>query len=323
MEPCWRFHLWIDHSGHRYLDQIPCNDIFEWFRFAREDLPRLARALKIPDIIRLENGSQYDAMERLCLLMRRRAYPNRFTDIRCIFGRSKPELPMIFTYMIEFVDHSFGYLLISLDFCWRKLPNLQKFAHAIRRKGSPLSDIWGFIDDIWGFIDGNFSASLQTGCGSANSLQCALSTKLADSGLLNLLKNKMNELGRIFRIYGNPAYAVWLYWGIFLRRPQWVHCRANGFQRSDVRSPNSCWMGSWRDNSAVRVLGLSQEFEGRSPACGDILHSGNVIAELQCLPRPRRQGCRFFQSVSSISRNLPQQYHKLVVRYLQSFCLLR
>lgn len=164
-------------------------------------------------------------------VLRRLAIPNRYTDIRCIFGRSKPELSIIFTYMIESVDQSFGYLLTFLDLCWLKLPDLQKFTHAIQRKGLPLPDIWGFIDGSfrpvcrpnadqrtlysWHYrLHGIRFQSIMAPNGLVVNLGGPWVGRrhhfgmLADSGLLNLLGTKMNELGRIFQIYGDPAYPV-------------------------------------------------------------------------------------------------------------------
>lgn len=79
------------------LDQLSDSNIFEWFRFPREDLPGLLNALQVPKVNRLENGSRFDGMEALCVFLRRLAHLNRYTDMKHIFGRSKPELSMIFT----------------------------------------------------------------------------------------------------------------------------------------------------------------------------------------------------------------------------------
>lgn len=82
----------------------------------------------------------------LCVLLRRLAYPNRLVDLQPMFGKSIPDLSLIFNAMINHVHHNFGERLTSLDQWWLDPDHLEQYAGAIHLKGSPLHDCVGFID---------------------------------------------------------------------------------------------------------------------------------------------------------------------------------
>lgn len=114
------------------LDVIDDSDIWEWFRFTRENIPRLKAAFSIPDVIHLENRSRFDGTEILCILLGRLSYPSRYTTLRLIYRRSKPELSMAFSWIVGYVDSHFGYLLTSLDLCWLKATDISLSCKAVR-----------------------------------------------------------------------------------------------------------------------------------------------------------------------------------------------
>ena len=67
------------------------NDMFEpetkaEFRFATSELPRLAEALRIPEMFTTSG------LDGLCILLKRFAYPCRLSDLIPRFGLSEPEL---------------------------------------------------------------------------------------------------------------------------------------------------------------------------------------------------------------------------------------
>ena len=107
------------------------------FRVAKTDIPRLVRVLQIPDDIICENGTKACALEGLCILLKRFAYPCRYSDLIPRFGRSKPELCLICNEVMRFVVGSHGYLLTSFD---------QEYASAVYEKSHALGNCWGFVD---------------------------------------------------------------------------------------------------------------------------------------------------------------------------------
>ena len=71
-------------------------DIYTWdesecqteLRFGKQDLDLLRRNLKIPDEIVCSQRSVCDGMEAMCILLKRVAYPCRYTDMVPRFGRN-------------------------------------------------------------------------------------------------------------------------------------------------------------------------------------------------------------------------------------------
>ena len=66
------------------------------FRFEKNDRNAVAEALKIPDVFTCKQGTVCDGMTGLCIVLKRLAYPTRYSDMIPTFGMSVPELCMIF-----------------------------------------------------------------------------------------------------------------------------------------------------------------------------------------------------------------------------------
>ena len=59
-------------------------------------MKRLLDELQKPENYTCYQGTSSSGMEALMLLLRRLVYPNRWCDLVPLFGRSEPELSMIF-----------------------------------------------------------------------------------------------------------------------------------------------------------------------------------------------------------------------------------
>ena len=64
-------------------------------RFGEQYLDLLRRNLQIPDEIVCSQRSVCDGMEAICILLKRLAYPCRYTDMVPRFGRNRTELCLI------------------------------------------------------------------------------------------------------------------------------------------------------------------------------------------------------------------------------------
>ena len=64
------------------------------FRVEKAELPQLAEVLGIPCVFRCDQRTVCDGMEGLCMLLRRLAYPCRYSDLIPRFGRPVPEISM-------------------------------------------------------------------------------------------------------------------------------------------------------------------------------------------------------------------------------------
>ena len=90
-------------------------------RFGKQDLDLLRRNLQIPDEIVCTQRSVCDGMEAMCILLKRLAYPCRYTNMVPCFGRNPTELCLIFNEVLDFIYTSHRHCLQN----WDRNPFLQ------------------------------------------------------------------------------------------------------------------------------------------------------------------------------------------------------
>ena len=129
-----------------------CLDVFDsceceaHFRVAKDDIPMLLNALRIPASFKCPQGTVCSGLEGLCLLLKRLAYPCRYFDLISTFGRPVPELCMIANTVLDWVFNEHGFRLTSWNQPFLTPACLQEYACAIARQGSPLTNCFGFTD---------------------------------------------------------------------------------------------------------------------------------------------------------------------------------
>ena len=72
-------------------------------RFGKQDLDLLRRNLQIPDEIVCSQRSVCDGKKAMCILLKRLAYPCRYTDMVPRCGRNPTELCLIFNEVVDFI----------------------------------------------------------------------------------------------------------------------------------------------------------------------------------------------------------------------------
>ena len=87
------------------------------YRFAKDDMSRLASALALPELYVCSQGTRATGMEALMVLLRRLAYPSRWCDLVSLFGRTEPELSMIFNTVSKCVHSLLCISEIIVHFC--------------------------------------------------------------------------------------------------------------------------------------------------------------------------------------------------------------
>lgn len=119
---------------------------------SRKDIVAVFHALRIPEIIKLDNRAKVPGIEALCILLRHLAVPTRHVDLVDIFHRDSSMIARIFLYMLHFV-YVIARPLLHFDAQRLNLDNIRRFAkavHARREKdGLPLARhpaCFGFID---------------------------------------------------------------------------------------------------------------------------------------------------------------------------------
>ena len=115
------------------------------FRF-QKDIPILSQALRVPEVFRCRQGTVCSGLEGLCILLRRMAYPCRFSDLVQRFGRPVPELSMICNQVTDLIFEMHGQKLTQRNDFLLNPAALEIYATAIKAKGAALTNCFGFID---------------------------------------------------------------------------------------------------------------------------------------------------------------------------------
>ena len=115
-------------------------------RFAKKHRPELCECLGIPEKITCVQRTVCGGMEGLCILLKRLAYPCRYTDMVHRFGRNPTELCLIFNTMIDFIYDNHNYRIRSWDQFFLQPNQLYSYTEAVHLLGAPLGNCFGFID---------------------------------------------------------------------------------------------------------------------------------------------------------------------------------
>ena len=80
------------------------------------------------------------------MLLRRLAYPCRYSDLIPRFGRPVPEISMITTRVADFIYENHGRRITEWNDDVLNTNCLERYAAAIHAKGSALNNCFGFVD---------------------------------------------------------------------------------------------------------------------------------------------------------------------------------
>ncbi|XP_065312485.1 uncharacterized protein [Dermacentor albipictus] len=216
--------------GRLNIDAMDDGVFRTYFRFEKEHIGRLQRALRIPDKVVTAQRVAVPGDEALCITLRRLAYPNRLCDLEDLFGRHSSTLSSLTNEVLRHIDERFFHLLDDVNnHSWLNLDTLEKFSQAIHAKGAPLTNCWGFIDGTARaicrptrnqklYFSGHkrFHALKYQSIMCPNGIICQLDGSYPGSkhdagnfGISNVY-SKLERLvqGRNFCIYGDPAYPL-------------------------------------------------------------------------------------------------------------------
>lgn len=107
-------------------------------RFDKSDLAVLLHALRFPDRFVCSQRTVCSGMEGLCILLKRLAFPCRYTDMVMRFGRNPTELCLIFNHVLDFVYQTHQHRLKSWNQPFLNTPALEQYAQSIHARGAPL-----------------------------------------------------------------------------------------------------------------------------------------------------------------------------------------
>jgi hypothetical protein len=97
------------------LNEISNEEAKGHFRFEKQNIPILARLLKIPHLIRTESSNVVEGETALAILLRRLAYPNRWQDLTTLFHLSSQSLSQIASRTANIILVIKGALLENLN----------------------------------------------------------------------------------------------------------------------------------------------------------------------------------------------------------------
>ena len=133
-------------STLRNVEEMEDSECVADFRFHKSDIPLLAETLQLPDSFTCYQGTVYDGIEGLCLLLRRTAYPCRYSDLIQRFGRPVPELSMFSSLVMDTIYELHHHRLTDWNMTLLSPPLLQTYANAVSQRGSALPNCFGLID---------------------------------------------------------------------------------------------------------------------------------------------------------------------------------
>ena len=131
-------------SARFCIDRLTDADAILDFRFDVYGIRKLSVVLGLPTVIITASHDRAHNVEALAIVLNRLCFPRRFYDMMKTFGRSRESLCHIFLHTINLLYAKWKDLLFfNLTLVQR---NMERFCNAIAEKGSPLGNVYGFID---------------------------------------------------------------------------------------------------------------------------------------------------------------------------------
>lgn len=136
------------HEDHQRLDLDDMNDseCLAEFRVRKIDIQLLTDVLRIPDRFTCYQRSIASGTEGLCVLLRRLAYPCRYSDMIPRFGMPVPVLSMVCNQVIDHIYNVHNHRITQWNHQILSPQALQAYSDAVAARGAALQNCFGFID---------------------------------------------------------------------------------------------------------------------------------------------------------------------------------
>lgn len=129
------------------LDYMEEDECLNEFRVRKCDLPILVDVLGIPNEIVCDQRSVVGGVEALCMLLKRLAYPCRYSDMMQRFGhRQVPVLCMATNSVLDYIYSAHHHRITQWNVNILNPVALRNYADCILQMGAPLDNCFGFID---------------------------------------------------------------------------------------------------------------------------------------------------------------------------------
>ena len=148
----------VYHDRDITIDTIQESMAHSMFRFrTKEHLRRVYTALKIPAVVKLDNGGLIHGEKYFLISLYRMAFPHRWPDVALVFGIHWTVCSRCSTHFFKFMNVRWSYLITNNLNYWKS--SLPEFANCIRQKITDkyainyidANEPGGFV--VFGFID--------------------------------------------------------------------------------------------------------------------------------------------------------------------------
>jgi nuclease HARBI1 len=206
----------------------------ELFRFSVSELLTIVELLGLGSDTNFRTSRchyRFTGIEGLCIVLRKLAFPARWNDTVCLFGRSKSALSEIFNCVIRILVDEWQHLFTTFPDGDGFSNRVLMFMQACIRLGSPLQSVIGFIDGtlrqicrpIWFqnlFYNGKDGVHglKYLGLSCPDGIMYLLFGPFlgpdhdgylqANSELVALLRELMDQLGETLYVYADSAFSL-------------------------------------------------------------------------------------------------------------------
>ena len=146
VEPVVELDPLVHHQ--RTIESFSESECWNFFETRKEDLPRLLVVLRIPEQVKLVNGSKMSGEELLLRGLYELVSGNDQHDIIIVFGGEQTKQSRAFTWFIDHIYATFLDLVTDNLQWWYENGHLHRSMEAIKSKmdGADAFDVCGFID---------------------------------------------------------------------------------------------------------------------------------------------------------------------------------
>ena len=119
------------------------------FRFERGDIERLADVLQLPPTFTCPQGSVCERIEGLCILLRRVAYPCRYSDMVSRFAKPVPVLCMVSNIVLNYIFDLHHHRITTWNNSILSPFAIQQYFDAVSDKVLPLTTVLGLWMELF------------------------------------------------------------------------------------------------------------------------------------------------------------------------------
>ena len=116
------------------------------FRYLRNHIYKVINVMNFPDTFTCYNGLKFDAVEGICIFLKRFAYPCRYLDMIPRFAKAVSQFCLISNLVMDHAYTHWNHSLPTFNQHWLSANCIETFPNAIFQKSGALQNCLGFVD---------------------------------------------------------------------------------------------------------------------------------------------------------------------------------